>query len=51
LENLNTLDPKGPWRALGKYLRKKGSRYVDIGNKDLNKNTNDKDNTKVIVDE
>lgn len=51
LENLNTLDPKGPWRALGKYLRKKGSRYVDIGNKDLNKNTDDKDNIKNVVDE
>lgn len=24
IENLNTLDPKGPWRMLGKFLRKKG---------------------------
>lgn len=23
LENLNTLDPKGPWRALGKFLKRK----------------------------
>lgn len=22
IENLNTLDPKGPWRLLGKFLRK-----------------------------
>ena len=28
LENLNTLDPKGPWRALGKFLRKKGEDYI-----------------------
>ena len=24
LENLNTLYPNGPWRSLGKYLKKKG---------------------------
>lgn len=28
LENLNTLDPHGPWRALGKFLKKKGEDYV-----------------------
>ena len=28
LENLNTLDPKGPWRALGKFLKKKGEDYI-----------------------
>lgn len=30
LENLNTLDPDGPWKALGKFLRKKGEDYVGI---------------------
>lgn len=30
IENLNTLDPNGPWRALGKFLRKKGEDYTGI---------------------
>lgn len=30
IENLNTLDPKGPWRFLGKFLRKKGEDYTGI---------------------
>lgn len=41
IENLNTLDPKGPWKLLGKFLRKKGEDYTGI---DLNfddDNTND----------
>lgn len=33
IENLNTLDPKGPWKLLGKFLRKKGEDYTGI---DLN---------------
>ena len=28
LENLNTLNPNGPWRALGKFLKKKGEDYI-----------------------
>lgn len=28
LENLNTLNPNGPWRALSKFLKKKGEDYV-----------------------
>lgn len=28
LENLNTLDPDGPWKALGKFLKKKGEDYI-----------------------
>ena len=28
IENLNTLNPKGPWKALGKFLRKKGEDYI-----------------------
>ena len=30
IENLNTLDPKGPWRILGKFLKKKGEDYTGI---------------------
>lgn len=30
IENLNTLDPNGPWRALGKFLRKKGEDFTGI---------------------
>ena len=36
IENLNTLDPNGPWRVLGKFLKKKGEDYVGI-KLDLNK--------------
>ena len=28
LENLNTLNPNGPWRSLGKFLKKKGEEYI-----------------------
>lgn len=28
LENLNTLNPDGPWKALGKFLKKKGEDYI-----------------------
>lgn len=30
LENLNTLNPDGPWKALGKFLKKKGEDYTGI---------------------
>lgn len=30
IENLNTLDPNGPWKFLGKFLRKKGEEYTGI---------------------
>lgn len=41
LENLNTMDPKGPWRLLGVYLKKKGKDYteVDLDNKDTKNDT------------
>lgn len=36
LENLNTLNPDGPWRSLGKFLKKKGEEHIgfeiDLGN-------------------
>lgn len=28
LENLNTLNPNGPWKALGRFLKKKGEDYI-----------------------
>lgn len=45
IENLNTLDPKGPWRLLGKFLRKKGEDYTGI---DLNFNDEHTDDTSVV---
>lgn len=40
LENLNTLNPDGPWRILGKFLKKKGEDYTGI---DLELKNNDGD--------
>lgn len=43
IENLNTIDPKGPWRMLGKFLKKKGEDYTGV-NLDFNhEHTNDTD--------
>ena len=41
LENLNTLNPEGPWKALGKFLKKKGEDYTGI-NIDLDNNSDSK---------
>lgn len=30
IENLNTLNPKGPWKVLGAFLKKKGEEYTGI---------------------
>ena len=30
IENLNTVDPDGPWRIIGKFLKKKGEDYTGI---------------------
>lgn len=30
VENLQTLDPTGPWRIFGKFIRSKGEKYLDI---------------------
>lgn len=40
LENLNTLNPDGPWKALGKFLKKKGEDYIgtEIDINDANTN-------------
>lgn len=43
IENLNTLDPDGPWKVLGKFLRKKGEEYTGIDIKDLDNDDNKAD--------
>lgn len=48
LENLNTLNPDGPWKSLGKFLKKKGEDYIGF-EIDLNKNSNG--NTSIVVAE
>lgn len=30
IENLNTINPDGPWKALGKFLKKKGEEHIGI---------------------
>lgn len=42
LENLNTLDPNGPWRSLGKFLKKKGEDYIG---QEINLDKNDDTDT------
>lgn len=37
LENLNTIDPNGPWKLVSKFLRKKGEEYTGIDLEDNNK--------------
>jgi hypothetical protein len=48
LENLNTLDPKGPWRALGRFLKKKGEDHIgmEIEINDGHTNNNKLDSSK-----
>jgi len=46
IENLNTIDPNGPWRILGKFLKKKGEDYTGI-ELDFDKNEHT-DDTKVV---
>lgn len=42
LENLNTLNPKGPWKSLGKFLKKKGEDYIGTElDLDYDKRSND----------
>ena len=52
LENLNTLNPKGPWKALGKFMKTKGESYIgteidlnyehNTGNSELDTNKQEK---------
>lgn len=35
IENLNTLNPDGPWKALGKFLKKKGEEHIGFELDDL----------------
>lgn len=46
IENLNTLDPDGPWKILGRFLKKKGEDFTGI-DFDLSKDNehDDNDNT------
>lgn len=44
LENLNTLNPDGPWKALGKFLKKKGEDYIGT---EIELNDNDTKHTEV----
>lgn len=48
LENLNTLNPNGPWRALSKFLKKKGEAYTGV-KIELKRHENDNNNTEVSV--
>lgn len=43
LENLNTLDPDGPWKALGRFLKKKGEEHIGF-ELDLNDENDSLDN-------
>lgn len=42
VENLNTIDPKGPWKILGKFLKKKGEEYTGVN---LDSNNDDEHTT------
>lgn len=46
LENLNTLNPKGPWRLLGRFMKKKGQ---DITGLDLNELKNEPTERKKVA--
>ena len=50
IENLNTLNPEGPWKALGKFLRKKGEDYIGT-EIELKHNDDDSDNIKLDANE
>lgn len=45
IENLNTLYPKGPWKMIGIFLKKKGEDYVGM---DINLKDGDTDDTDVV---
>lgn len=49
LENLNMLNPNGPWRSLGKFLKKKGEAYTGV-EIELKNHENDNNNTEVSVE-
>lgn len=43
IENLNTVDPNGPWKVIGKFLKKKGEDYTGI-ELDFDKDEHNDDN-------
>lgn len=52
LENLNTLNPDGPWRMLSRFLKKKGEEYTGIDlDLDKDSNGNDSNNNSVVAEE
>ena len=44
-ENLNTIDPHGPWKVFGKYLKKKGTQTLDVDLEELTDKQNDNTTT------
>lgn len=50
IENLNTLDPKGPWKIIGKFLKKKGEDFTGI-NLDKDEHTDDTDVAKESLED
>ena len=48
-ENLNTIDPHGPWKVFGKYLKKKGTQTLDIDLEELTDKPNDTTTTPTEV--
>lgn len=48
IENLNTLNPDGPWKALGKFLKKKGEDYIGT---EIELNDGNTNNTKLDSNE
>lgn len=49
IENLNTVDPNGPWKIIGKFLKKKGEDYtgieLELNNDEYSVNNNVVDNS------
>ena len=41
LENLNTLNPEGPWKLISKFLKKMGSDITDIDDNIIQQNDDD----------
>lgn len=41
LENLNTLNPEGPWKLISKFLKKKGSDIMDTDDNIIQQNDDD----------
>lgn len=51
IENLNTIDPKGPWKILGAFLKKKGEDYTGIELDFENEHNSDLKHSKEHIDD